>query len=230
MNHEMLVIGHRGAMGHETENTLASIQKAMDLGVDMIEIDVFKIESGEIVVFHDDRLERLSNAGGRIEDYNIDELRKVILDGNHKIPMLQDVLKLIDHKVPLNIELKGANTTDRVNFIIEYNIKERGWALKDFLISSFKWEELESMRSYNPEISIAVLTEGDPLKAIPIAKKLNAVAINPSFETLNSDIVKAIHNEGFKVYTWTVNEPKDIEVMRSYKVDGIFTNFPERAH
>ena len=63
MNRDMLVIGHRGAMGHETENTLASIQKAMDLGVDMIEIDVFKIKSGEIVVFHDERLERLSNAG-----------------------------------------------------------------------------------------------------------------------------------------------------------------------
>ena len=66
---EPLVIGHRGAMGHETENTLPSIQKAMDLGVDMIEIDVFKIKSGEIVVFHDDTLERLTNAPGNIEDY-----------------------------------------------------------------------------------------------------------------------------------------------------------------
>ncbi|MGB5379354.1 MAG: glycerophosphodiester phosphodiesterase family protein [Muriicola sp.] len=230
MNHEMLVIGHRGAMGHETENTLASIQKAMDLGVDMIEIDVFRVKSGEIVVFHDERLERLSNAGGLIEDYNMFELRKVILEGNHKIPMLQDVLKLIDHKVPLNIELKGANTSDRVNFIIEYYIRDKGWTLDDFLISSFNWEELESMRTYNPEISIAVLTEDDPLKAIPTAKKLNAVAINPSFKTINSNLVQAIHDEGFKVYTWTVNEPKDIEAMRSFKVDGIFTNFPERAH
>ena len=230
MNHDMLVIGHRGAMGHETENTFASIQKAMDLGVDMIEIDVFKIKSGEIVVFHDERLERLSNAGGLIEDYNIFELRKVILEGNHKIPMLHNVLKLIDHKVALNIELKGANTSDRVNFIIEYYIKEKGWKLEDFVISSFNWEELESMRSYNPEIAIAVLTEDDPLEAIPMAKKLGAVAINPSYETLNADIVKTIHNEGFKVYTWTVNEPEDIEAMRSFKVDGIFTNFPERAH
>lgn len=230
MNHDMLVIGHRGAMGHETENTLASIQKAMDLGVDMIEIDVFRIKSGEIVVFHDERLERLSNAGGLIEDYNIFELRKVILEGNHKIPILQDVLKLIDHKVPLNIELKGAETSDRVNFIIDYYIRERGWKLEDFVISSFNWQELESMRSYNPEIAIAVLTEDDPLKAIPMAKKLGAVAINPSYETLNADIVKTIHDEGFKVYTWTVNEPKDIEAMRSFKADGIFTNFPERAH
>lgn len=230
MNHNMLVIGHRGAMGHETENTLASIQKAMELGVDMIEIDVFKIKSGEVVVFHDERLERLSNAGGLIEDYDIYELRKVILDGNHKIPMLQDVLKLIDHKTRLNIELKGANTSDRVNFIIEYYIKEKGWKLDDFVISSFNWQELESMRSYNPDIAIAVLTEEDPIKAIPTAKKLGAVAINPFYKTLNADKVKALHDEGFKVYTWTVNEPEDIEAMRSFKVDGIFTNFPERAH
>ncbi len=230
MNHDMLVIGHRGAMGHETENTLASIQKAMDLGVDMIEIDVFRVKSGEIVVFHDERLERLSNAGGLIEDYSMFELRKVILDGNHKIPMLQDVLKLIDHKVRLNIELKGANTSDRVNFIIEYYIKEKGWKLEDFLISSFNWEELESMRSYNPEIAIAVLTEEDPVQAIPTAKKLGAIAINPFYKTLNADTVNALHDEGFKVYTWTVNELQDIESMRSMKVDGIFTNYPERAH
>jgi glycerophosphoryl diester phosphodiesterase len=217
-------------MGHETENTLTSIEKAMELGVDMIEIDVFRIKSGEIVVFHDERLERLSNAGGFIEDYNVFDLRQVTLDGNHKIPMLQDVLKLMDHKVPLNIELKGADTSDRVNFIIDYYIKEKGWKLEDFLISSFNWQELESMRSYNPEIAIAVLTEDDPMKAIPTAKKLGAVAINPFFKNLNAETVKSLHDEGFKVYTWTVNEIEDIEKMRSFEVDGIFTNFPERAH
>jgi len=230
MNTEMLVIGHRGAMGHETENTLASVQKAMDLGVDMIEIDVFRIKSGEIVVFHDERVERLSNSGGNIEDYNIFDLKKLTLDGNHKIPMLQDVLKLMDHRVPLNIELKGANTSDRVNFIIEYYIKERGWSLDDFLISSFNWKELESMRSYNPNIAIAVLTEKDPLEAISVAKQLNAVAINPNFRTLTPQNVKEIKKQGFKVYTWTVNEPDDINRMKKLGVDGIFTNYPERAH
>jgi len=230
MSNDLLVIGHRGAMGHETENTLASIQKALDLGVDMIEIDVFKINSGEIVVFHDKRLERLSNGGGAIEDYNIFDLRKITLEGNHKIPMLQDVLKLIDHKVPLNIELKGANTADRVNFIMNYYIKERGWASTDFLISSFNWEELKSMRALNKDVALAVLTEEDPLKAVPIAKSLNAIAINPYYLTLSKENVQALQDEGFKVYTWTVNEPEDIEKMKNLGVNGIFTDFPERAN
>lgn len=225
---ETMVIGHRGAMGHETENTLASVQKALDLGVDMIEIDVFKVSSGEIVVFHDETLERLSNAGGRIEDYNIFELKRVTLDGNHKIPMLQDVLKLIDHKVPLNIELKGAGTADRVNFIIEYYVKERGWKLQDFLISSFNWNELMDMRKLNKNIAIAILTDGNPVEAIPVAKELGAVAINPYYKTLTEENIEEIKGEGFKIYTYTVNEPEDIEKIKDLGVDGIFTNFPER--
>ncbi|NNE03741.1 MAG: glycerophosphodiester phosphodiesterase [Eudoraea sp.] len=230
MSNDLLVIGHRGAMGHETENTLASIQKALDLGVDMIEIDVFKISSGEIMVFHDERLERLSNAGGAIEEYNIFDLKKVTLNGNHKIPMLQDVLKLIDHKVPLNIELKGANTSDRVNYIMNYYIKERGWAPTDFLVSSFNWEELKSMRALNKDVAIAVLTEDDPLEAIPTARSLNAIAINPYYRLLSKENIQALQDEGFKVYTWTVNEPEDIEKMKNLGVNGIFTDFPERAN
>ena len=86
MRSEPLVIGHRGAMGHETENTLVSIQKAMDLGVDMIEIDVFKIRSGEIVVFHDDKVDRLADGTGDIEEYNMVDLKQLTLEGGHKIP------------------------------------------------------------------------------------------------------------------------------------------------
>ncbi|WP_250149296.1 glycerophosphodiester phosphodiesterase family protein [Flagellimonas sp. 389] len=225
-----LVIGHRGAMGHETENTLASVQKALDLGVDMIEIDVFKISSGEIVVFHDERVERLSNSGGNIEEYNIYDLKKLTLDGNHKIPMLQDVLKLIDNKVALNIELKGANTSERVNFIIENYIEGKGWILDNFVISSFNWDELREMRKINANIKIAVLTEEDPMDAISVAKELNAVAINPDYTTLTEENAGKIKDEGFKIYTWTVNEPDDIQRMKAFGVDGIITNFPERVH
>jgi len=228
-NTKPLVIGHRGAMGHETENTLASIQKAMDLGVDMIEIDVFKIKSGEIAVFHDDTVDRLSNGGGNIEDYNIVDLRKLILNGNHKIPDLQSVLKLIDNKVSLNIELKGSDTADRVNFIVGYYTNKKGWSHDNFVISSFKWDELRTLRKLNDSIQIAVLTDQDPLLALDVAKELNAVAINPHFKTLTKENTAKIQDAGFKVFTWTVNEPEDIQLMESFGVDGIITNYPERV-
>jgi len=226
---EPLVIGHRGAMGHETENTLPSIQKAMDLGVDMIEIDVFKIKSGEVVVFHDDKLDRLTNAPGNIEDYYIVDLMQVVVDGGHKIPTLQDVLKLIDNKVALNIELKGANTADRVNHIMNYYIDKQNWAPENFIISSFNWDELKEMRRQNSNVAIAVLTDEDPVDAIPMAKELNAVAINPYFKNLDLEKASAIRDAGFKIYTWTVNEPADIDAMKNISVDGIITNFPERV-
>ena len=229
MNKDGLVIGHRGAMGHETENSLASVQKAMDLGVDMIEIDVFRIKSGEIVVFHDQRVERLTNGGGNIEEYYIFDLKKLLLDGNHTIPQLQDVLKLINNQVALNIELKGANTADRVNFIMDYYVKNRGWSWDNVLISSFNWDELRAMRKKNPDVAIAVLTESDPLEAIPVAKELGAVAINPNFRSLNADNIREIHEAGFKIYTWTVNDPGDIQKLLSQGVDGIISDYPERV-
>ncbi|MCM4150747.1 glycerophosphodiester phosphodiesterase [Arenibacter sp. N53] len=225
-----LVIGHRGAMGHETENTLASIQKAIDLGVDMIEIDVFKIKSGETVVFHDNEVERLTDSIGKIEDYNFEDLQKLTLVGNHKIPTLQEVLNVIDKKVQLNIELKGSNTADRVNFIMNYYIKEKGWPIDKFIISSFRWDELQAMRKLNAQVPIAILISGDPLEALDIAKELGAVAINPYFEDLTLENVHEMKKAGFKIYPWTVNEPEEIEAVERLGVDGIITNFPERIN
>jgi len=196
---------------------------------DRIEIDVFKIKSGEVVVFHDDTVDRLTNGPGNIEEYNIVQINQLIVDGGHRIPLLQDVLKLIDNKVALNIELKGDNTADKVNFITDFYIKNRNWSAENFLISSFKWDELKKMREKNPQMAIAVLTEENPIDAIPIAKELNAVAINPYFEKLNVEVAKQIHDAGFKIYTWTVNEPEDIKAIKELGVDGIITNFPERV-
>ena len=230
MKEEPLVIGHRGAMGHEVENTLASVQKAMDLGVDMIEIDVFKIKSGEIVVFHDVYLDRLTDTSGSIEDFDFQRLSQVKVAGGNAIPLLSDVLNIIDKKVILNIELKGAGTAKKVDSLVRNFIDQKGGSNKDFIISSFKWDELRTMRRLNTEIPIAILTEDDPLEGIPIAQELNAEAINPDFEKLDLAKVQKIKKAGFKIYTWTVNEPGDIEMAKSWAVDGIITNFPERIN
>ena len=226
---DFLVIGHRGAMGHVTENTLASVQKAMDLGVDMIEIDVFEIKSKEIVVFHDETVDALTTGGGRIEEFNIVDLNQLRLAGGHQIPMLQDVLKLIDNRVPLNIELKGKNTATRVQAIVQHYVEKKGWSKENFIISSFHWDALKEMRSLDEDIAIAVLTEGNALEALDVARELNAVAINPWFKNLNQEQVSSIQDAGFKVFTYTVNEAEDIARMKAWQVDGIFTNFPERA-
>ncbi len=222
-----LVIGHRGAMGHVTENTIASVAKALELGVDMIEIDVFKIKSGEIIVFHDDTVERLTDKTGKIEDNSLTSLKELTLKGNHKIPLLKEVLELVNAQVPINIELKGENTAEKVNTIINYYLKEESWKLNQFLISSFNWDELIKMRRLNDAIDIALLTEEDPVDAIPMATQLKAKAINPNFMKLTSKNANKVSEAGFKIYTWTINTQEELKQIADIGVDGIFTNNPE---
>ena len=226
---ELFVIGHRGAMGYETENTLASVEKAVELGVPMIEIDVFKIASGELVVFHDDLVDKLTDGSGPIEELTLEQVKALTLEGNHQIPTLEEVLDALDKRTALNIELKGANTAgDSVRIVRQY-ISEKGYTEQDFVFSSFRWPELYRVRELAPDFDIAVLTGDDPLDAIETAKALKAVAINPWYKRVTAENVAAIHEAGFKVFTYTVNEAEDIALMRSYKVDGIFCNYPDRA-
>ncbi len=227
--HRPLVIGHRGAMGHETENTLASVQKALDLGVDGIEIDVFRISTGETVVFHDDTVDDLTDGTGEIEEYTLENLQKLTLEGGHSIPLLEAVMQLIDNKVLLNIELKGAGTAKEVHRIVKVFEKDHGWDAQNIIISSFNWDELRDMRTIDSEIAIAVLTEENPLDAIAVAKTLGAVAINPDFTTLDLEICNTIRDAGFKIYTWTVNTENYINGAKRWGVDGIITNYPERV-
>ena len=103
-----VIIGHRGAKGHLAENTLPSISKAIELGVDGIEIDIFKCASGELVVFHDKTLEKLTNSTGYIEELVLDSIRRIEVLNGYSIPRLEEVLDLINGRVFLNIELKGS--------------------------------------------------------------------------------------------------------------------------
>ena len=227
-NKDPLIIGHRGAMGHVTENTIPSIKKAIELGVDGIEIDVFKCKSGEIIVFHDKKLDRLTNSSGYIEDLSFDSINKIKVMGEYRIPELIEVMNVLPNEIFLNIELKGEETAKKVNEIITEFINKTQSKLDRFIISSFNWSELEKFRSFNSKIPIAILTDNNPLNAIPVAKKLNAFAINPSYKLLNKNVVNQIKKEGLKIFPYTVNSINDIDKMKNLGVDGIITNYPER--
>lgn len=225
---DLVVIGHRGAMGHVLENTLASIDTALALGVDMIEIDVYRIASGHLVVFHDDTLGRLSVYSDSIEHLTIEALDTMKLHDGHSIPTLAQVIERVQGKVPLNIELKGAGTAEATYALLQEMAPKHKSDSPAYLISSFRWDELEIMRALDADLPIAVLTEEDPLLAIDMARKLGAQAINPYYKNVDASVVDALHQAGFQVFPWTVNEPEDLQAMKVAGVDGLFTNFPER--
>ena len=225
----ILNIGHRGAKGHVAENTIASIHKAIELGADGIEIDVFQCKSGEIVLFHDKTLEKLTNGDGNIEDKNLEELRKLkVLNSSYSIPTLEEVLKSIGKDVFLNIELKGRNTAQGSLDLIRKYIRKNKIELNNILFSSFNWEELKDLRSLSDKVQLALITEEDPLLAIEYALKLKAVAINPNYKELNEQNMFNINEKGLKIYTWTVNSKIEIDKLKTLNVNGIITDFPDR--
>ena len=226
----ILRIGHRGSKGYVAENTLESINHAILLGVDGIEIDVFKCLSGELVLSHENNLKRLTGKSGQLEKLTLGELKKFLVVGKYKIPTLTDVLQTIETPLFVNIELKGLNTAQATSKIITNLSKSTSWRLENFIISSFNWNELEQFRSIDKNTPVGVLVSNSMSinEAIEFGKKINAQAIHPNFKLLNEKTVKKIKNNGFKIYTWTVNSKDDINYMKKFKVDGIISDFPDK--
>lgn len=228
MKTKCLRIGHRGAEGYVAENTLESVQKALDLMVDGIEIDVHLCASGELVVFHDFTLERMTNGIGEVSNLSLSELKKLKVNGKYNIPTLDDVMVSINKKCLLNIELKGQHTASEACKIIQYYIENKNWNYQQFLISSFQHHELENVYSINKYIPLAVLTKANIDEAVEFGKSIKAVAIHPNYALLTKDNVKRAQDYGFIVNTWTVNDIPTIERMKHYGVDAIISDFPDR--
>ena len=120
----VLRIGHRGAAGHAPENTLLSLNKAMELGCDMTEIDVHICASGEVVVIHDDVVDRTTDGTGAVSELSLDELKSLDAGKGEKISTLNKVLSSLKGRISLNIEFKGEGTPEPVFGIV----KDSGWA------------------------------------------------------------------------------------------------------
>lgn len=223
-----LKFGHRGAKAYSPENTIASVKKALDIGVDGIEIDVHKCASGEIVVFHDFTLDRMTDGSGEIHKRTWEELQELKVKGAHHIPELEEVLDVINKRCIINIELKGKHTADGTAEIIRHYINSHDWKPSLFLVSSFQSSELKRMSQLVPNIELAVLTKASVEEAIDMAKTTNSKTIHPNYALLSQTNVKEAQQRGFKVNTWTVNDEETILRMKSYGVNGIISDYPDR--
>lgn len=227
-NHITRVFGHRGAKGYLAENTLESIEKALSFNVDGIEIDVHVCASGELVVFHDFTLDRMTNGTGEVGKQSLNELKKLTVNGGFQIPTLEEVLNLIDKKCILNIELKGRDTAVKTVEIVDDYVRNHGWTYQDFIISSFQHVELEKTYQINKNLPLAVLTKASVAEAIDVAKTIQAKIIHPNYALLTTDNVKLAQSQGYQVNTWTVNDTDTILRMKNYGVNGIISDVPDK--
>lgn len=214
----MLKIGHRGAKGYVAENTLASFQKALELDVDIIELDVHVSKDNIPVVIHDATVDRTTIAKGKVIDFTAKELQ------NLGIPTLEDVFDLVENRCGINIEIKDFEATKAVLNLINNS----SFDTEKIIISSFDWNVLQLCHTAKPAIHLGVLTENSIDKALSFAQKISAYSIHPYFKLLNTENVQLMHQNGFKIYPWTVNNPEDITFVKSMSVDGIITDFPDR--
>lgn len=196
----MIVIAHRGFSSRYPENTLPAIRAAMRLGVDMVEIDVQQTPDGIPIVFHDYRLDRIYGVHKRVRDVSRSEMPGA--------PTLAEVLRL---NFPLLIEIKGADP-DNVAALIK-NRKD----VIVFSVHTGKVSRLAGVRRF-----------GLAAKKFPNLK-CSVEGWGLSRRLVSRSVVRSLHRRGLKVFVWTVNNPAEMRRLRDWDVDGLITNYPDRA-
>ena len=226
----MLCFGHRGARRHAPENTVGGVRKAIELGADWVEVDVYTVED-ELIVIHDDRLERTTNGTGYVLEQTLEHLRSLDAGDGQPIPMLDEIFDAARGPrgtVGINIELKGPGAAAAVVELVEARMRA-GWPADGVLVSSFNHRELREVRRRAPELRRGALLVGLPVTNAAFAEDLGAWSVHPSIDFLDEAFVTDAHRRGLKVIPFTVNHPDDIDRMFGLGVDGVFTDYPERV-
>ena len=220
----VLRVGHRGAAGHAPENTLRSFEKAVLLGCDMTELDVHLCSSGELMVIHDETVDRTTDGKGQVSGLTLNELKLLNAGQGEEIPTLDEVLSLVRGMIGLNIELKGLGTAKPVYDLV----KELSWENNTLMISSFNWDMLKEYRVLDSNARLGVLTFKNHGEALKFAEKIDAYSINPYHGLLQRKYVEKAHDKGFKVYPWTPNKESEIKQAIRKGVDGVISDYPDR--
>lgn len=214
-------IGHRGAKAYEPENTLRSFQKALELGVNAVELDVRRTRDGEIVVIHDAEVDRTTNGHGSVNELTLAEIKKLLTDRGEKIPTLKEVLDSLDKKAKILIELKEIGLEDKILDLVQ----EKGLE-GNVIIVSFHEEALRKVRALNNHVDIGLIyvKHKNPVKA---ALELKANYLLPFYRFTHTANVQKAHENGLKVIVWTINESGQVAEFVKKGVDGIASDKPD---
>jgi len=221
---EQIIIAHRGASGYAPENTLLSYQLALEYGARMIELDVRETLDGDLVCIHDSTVDRTTNGNGEVHSYTIKELLDLDAGGGERIPLLEDVLKYASGTLQVNIELKVIGVEKKV-----LDIVARYGMFQDIIISSFFNDALTVVRDLSEIAPTAILVSKPKEELVRYALDLKANAINPHHQLVSPELIQDAHAAGLRVYPWTVNDSQTMKELFAIGIDGLITDFPDRA-
>ena len=226
---------HRGFSGKYPENTMLAFRKAVEEGVDGIELDVQLTKDGEVVIIHDETIDRTTDGKGLVVSYTYDELRKFDASfkfrgqcGFNPIPTLREYFELVkDKNLITNIELKtGLNEYFGIEekvwkLIEEYRLEDR------VLISSFNHYSVLRMKSIAPNLKYGLLTETWIINAGKYTEDVGVECYHPHFFSMTAENVKELKEHNIEINVYTVNEEKDIRDMIEKGIDIVIGNYPD---
>ncbi|MEN3027646.1 MAG: glycerophosphodiester phosphodiesterase [Aquificaceae bacterium] len=208
------LIGHRGLPARELENTLRSIQKAMEAGADIVEVDIQRTKDGVLVLSHDENLKRTFGVDLNIREAFWEELRKVSKNG-YSLARLEEALELVKGRVGMFLEVKHREDATPVLELVE-GMGAREWVA----VISFHPEALEALKGR----VITGLVYAKPPGFIPEAKKMGCSIVLPKYALATQKAVDFAHRLKLSVVAWTVNEPERAKELFERGVDGVATD------
>ncbi len=238
----MRIIAHRGASGEAIENSLSAMALAITQGADGIELDVQTCD-GQLVVFHDATLNKLTNGRGRLSQHSLPALQSLMLHPRRgsalayeqpqlreAIPTLWQVLQLLaPTQLMLNIELKDEHSHHLLPSLLSQAQQQLGFAQQRCLISAFEHKYLAALQQQAPELRLGALIKRIPAQGAQVASDLGAYALHAHVDHIDADLVQDAQQRGLKVFVYTVNTPAQLQRMHQLQVDGIFTDYPQRS-
>ena len=229
---------HRGFSGLYPENTRIAFEKAVEAGADGIELDVHLTRDGEVVIIHDERIDRTSNGTGWVKDMTLAQLRQYdysyTFAGQYGVQTILTLREYFDLIAPTalvtNIELKTG--------IFEYpGIEQAVYSLIDayklqsrVIISSFNHYSVQRMKAIDPALKCGLLTESWLINAGAYTRAAGAECLHPLFCSLTADAVAEIKAQGVEINTWTVNEKEHMRRLIAAGVDSLISNWPDRVN
>ena len=230
---EVLYIGHRGSPTLITENTLPSFQKAIDQGVDGLELDIRLSQDGKVIIFHDRDLKRLAGRKDKVNQLTLEQLQRIVLikkeeqTAESQAPSFDDLVPLLDQIKVINIEIKSEKLFDKstilyrlLDFIHNNKIKHK------CIVSSFNPYLLTRLRIIDKEVLIGFLYSS---YKNPVYNMIGILLCKPdslhvNYKALNKQMVWWSKLKGLKINSYTINDKKGLKYARSFKIDGIFTD------
>jgi glycerophosphoryl diester phosphodiesterase len=230
------ILAHRGALLDAPENTVPAVVRALELGVDGIEIDVQVSRDDQLVVIHDERLDRTTNGTGLVAALTASELAQLDAGGwfdpryqGVGVPMLRDVFDVVGGRCRINVEVKDwGGTGDHAAGLLAGLLDDHE-AHQHVIVSSFAWTVLRRLRAIDARIALGAL-HINPLSARQehelLASDLRVDAVHPSGDAVTVHTMQWARQHGISVNAWTVNEVDAARRLHDLGVDAIITDDP----